>query len=598
MGVSKVVNNALAAQNTRVGTPLYLSPELVKQKPYDFKIDVWAMGCILYQMCNGKAPFSGENLISLGYSIVHNQPTPISSSFSTELSEFIMKLLEKSPTRRPSSAEVCSLIQQYRRQTKASSLGSKAASTVRLAVHDPDTKAKLLSHNPTVKVFPEEKNIIEYPLEPKESPRVPVEEEKIERSPRKVKLSQALGKTDIKNVGLMSHQFKKSYSKNPSGERETDSRARLALSTHDAGPKGTPKNQPMAVSYVQERVQDLEVKENNISRNPSFARIENKGQIQSSSRISASRKDDIDSSANRLDKVQPRNSQGNTQEIAEKPASIERPIQSAANFKPARNIQSAYGGREGRPSSSKLIVNPRKLPTRVQCVEMMLQRAILKDPVHNMIKHGIAEGLQGTNPYSPPISIRKEKKKDLFKAPYFEKETATDRKPEKITIGSMPTSAMEYNEKAKTATYDERNPKEEPDFLRQAVHPFLDPFRKLVHTPGASKGDIDYSKRQEDEIKVAHVQPKKENFRAKIRPQTANPNLNSRPCSAFSGISAAQQIPGRSKDLDTSNSMTEKRNYRIKTATVGTKKDSMVTTNVGPKSTSEFKERKVTIHDL
>jgi len=38
MGVSKIVNNALSVQNTRVGTPLYLAPELVKHKSYDFKV--------------------------------------------------------------------------------------------------------------------------------------------------------------------------------------------------------------------------------------------------------------------------------------------------------------------------------------------------------------------------------------------------------------------------------------------------------------------------------------------------------------------------------------------------------------------------------
>ena len=38
MGVSKIVNSALSVQNTRVGTPLYLAPELVRQKPYDFKV--------------------------------------------------------------------------------------------------------------------------------------------------------------------------------------------------------------------------------------------------------------------------------------------------------------------------------------------------------------------------------------------------------------------------------------------------------------------------------------------------------------------------------------------------------------------------------
>ena len=38
LGVSKIVSDAAALQGTRVGTPLYLAPELVKQEPYDYKV--------------------------------------------------------------------------------------------------------------------------------------------------------------------------------------------------------------------------------------------------------------------------------------------------------------------------------------------------------------------------------------------------------------------------------------------------------------------------------------------------------------------------------------------------------------------------------
>ena len=61
MGVSKIVKNAMIEQNTRVGTPLYLSPELVKQKPYDYKVDIWALGCVLYHLACLSPPFYGEN---------------------------------------------------------------------------------------------------------------------------------------------------------------------------------------------------------------------------------------------------------------------------------------------------------------------------------------------------------------------------------------------------------------------------------------------------------------------------------------------------------------------------------------------------------
>ena len=66
LGVSKIIGPGHLA-GTRVGTPLYLAPELVLNKPYDNKIDVWALGCVLYHLAMMEAPFLGENLISLGF---------------------------------------------------------------------------------------------------------------------------------------------------------------------------------------------------------------------------------------------------------------------------------------------------------------------------------------------------------------------------------------------------------------------------------------------------------------------------------------------------------------------------------------------------
>jgi len=38
LGVSKIVNNALPLQGTKIGTPLYLAPEMVQELPYNFKV--------------------------------------------------------------------------------------------------------------------------------------------------------------------------------------------------------------------------------------------------------------------------------------------------------------------------------------------------------------------------------------------------------------------------------------------------------------------------------------------------------------------------------------------------------------------------------
>ena len=48
-----------------VGTPYYISPEIVENKPYSFKSDIWSLGVILYEMCTLSVPFDGNSLQEL-----------------------------------------------------------------------------------------------------------------------------------------------------------------------------------------------------------------------------------------------------------------------------------------------------------------------------------------------------------------------------------------------------------------------------------------------------------------------------------------------------------------------------------------------------
>jgi len=110
LGVSTIVSSINALHCTRVGTPLYLSPELIKQIPYDYKVDIWSFGCSLYHLCMLEPPFTGDNLITLGNNIVKGKPKPIPSQYSDNLILFIDKMLSKRPERRPSAKESLSMI--------------------------------------------------------------------------------------------------------------------------------------------------------------------------------------------------------------------------------------------------------------------------------------------------------------------------------------------------------------------------------------------------------------------------------------------------------------------------------------------------------
>lgn len=112
LGASKIVSAPM--QVTRIGTPLYLAPELVKHKPYDYKVDIWALGCVIYSLAKLQPPFQAENLITLGMQIVSKNPEPLPSIYSEHLTEFVLKMLSKQPIDRPGISGVMSLIARFK----------------------------------------------------------------------------------------------------------------------------------------------------------------------------------------------------------------------------------------------------------------------------------------------------------------------------------------------------------------------------------------------------------------------------------------------------------------------------------------------------
>ena len=65
MGLAKALTSNNGMTNTFAGTPLAMAPEVVTNKNYSFKADVWSLGTILFQMLTNEYPFNGRNLTEL-----------------------------------------------------------------------------------------------------------------------------------------------------------------------------------------------------------------------------------------------------------------------------------------------------------------------------------------------------------------------------------------------------------------------------------------------------------------------------------------------------------------------------------------------------
>ena len=104
LNVSKINKQGLA--HTQTGTPYYASPEIWLDKPYDYKSDIWSLGCILYELCQLKPPFRGTSLKDLCVNIQKGMYNAIPDFYSDNLKKIIGMMLQKDPDKRPSTGQI------------------------------------------------------------------------------------------------------------------------------------------------------------------------------------------------------------------------------------------------------------------------------------------------------------------------------------------------------------------------------------------------------------------------------------------------------------------------------------------------------------
>src|SRR5437870_7108020 len=94
-----------------LGTATYMSPERAKGRPADKRSDLWAFGCVLFEMLTGTRPFEGEDVTDVMVAVLSKEPdwTALPARVPISIRALIRRCLEKDRKRRLDSAAAARL---------------------------------------------------------------------------------------------------------------------------------------------------------------------------------------------------------------------------------------------------------------------------------------------------------------------------------------------------------------------------------------------------------------------------------------------------------------------------------------------------------
>jgi eukaryotic-like serine/threonine-protein kinase len=102
MANSPTLTHMATMQGVLLGTAAYMSPEQAKAKPVDRRADIWAFGCVLYEMLTGKMAFSGETVSDTLAAVIRAEPdwTQLPAATPVRVRVLLQRCLQKEPKRR------------------------------------------------------------------------------------------------------------------------------------------------------------------------------------------------------------------------------------------------------------------------------------------------------------------------------------------------------------------------------------------------------------------------------------------------------------------------------------------------------------------
>lgn len=98
-GFCKSLKSPSDLAQTMLGSPIYMSPEVITGEPYTMKADIWSLGVVLYEMVYGKCPFQESSIAKL-IQLLQTQDLEIPFQVSEVVETLIKRMLVKDPAKR------------------------------------------------------------------------------------------------------------------------------------------------------------------------------------------------------------------------------------------------------------------------------------------------------------------------------------------------------------------------------------------------------------------------------------------------------------------------------------------------------------------
>lgn len=104
-GVSTELTNSITKRVSKIGTPYWMSPEVISQKSYDSKCDIWSLGITCIELAEGEPPYSEVRTFLVMKKILENPPKGLTNpkKWSKEFNSFVKMCLTVDPQKRPTA---------------------------------------------------------------------------------------------------------------------------------------------------------------------------------------------------------------------------------------------------------------------------------------------------------------------------------------------------------------------------------------------------------------------------------------------------------------------------------------------------------------